>query len=102
LGNQSNVSSTFSLLNTIQKENLGTYIGQPSGGNKQGINGGSYFFLYLPNSQFEVDIPLKFTSYGEHAEDGYLTPDVWVEINQKHIAFQNDPYLEKVNSLIKH
>ncbi|NBC66298.1 MAG: hypothetical protein GVY07_11675 [Bacteroidetes bacterium] len=59
LGNQSNVSSTFSLLNAIQQEKLGTYIGQPSGGNKQGINGGSYFFLYLPNSQFEIDIPLE-------------------------------------------
>ncbi|NBC27789.1 MAG: hypothetical protein GVY08_13075 [Bacteroidetes bacterium] len=102
LGNQSNVSSTFSLLNTIQKENLGTYVGQPSGGNREGINGGSYLFLYLPNSQFEIDIPLKFTSYGEDAEDGYLPPDVWVEIDQKDIAFQKDPYIEKVKSLIKH
>lgn len=102
LGNQSNVSATFSLLKTIQKENLGTYVGQPSGGNKQGINGGSYFFLYLPNSQFEVDIPLKFTSYGEGVDDRYLTPDVAVEITQKDISLQNDLYLDKVRALINH
>ena len=100
LGNQSNVSSTFSLLNAIQKEKLGTYVGQPSGGNKQGINGGSYFFLYLPNSQFEIDIPLKFTSYGKDAEDGYLSPDVVVKTTQENIALQKDPYLNTVRALL--
>jgi hypothetical protein len=102
LGNQSNVSSTFSLLNAIQKENLGTYIGQPSGGNKQGINGGSYFFLYLPNSQFEIDIPLKFSSFGNDAQDGYLSPDVIVKTTQEDIALQKDPYLNTVRALIHH
>ena len=100
LGNQSNVSSTFSLLNIIRNEGLGTYVGEPSGGNTQGINGGSYLFLYLPNSQFEIDIPLKFTSYGENEKDGYLAPDIHVEITQKDIALQNDPYLDKVRALI--
>jgi hypothetical protein len=100
LGNQSNVSATFSLLNIIRKEHLGTYVGEPSGGNKQGINGGSYLFLYLPNSQFEIDIPLKFSSYGAYEEDGYLSPDIAVEITQEDIALQNDPYLDKVRALI--
>lgn len=102
LGNQSNVSATFSLLSIIQKEDLGTYVGQPSGGNRQGINGGSYLFLYLPNSEFEIDIPLKFSSYEEELEDGYLSPDVAIKITQEDIANQTDPYLDKVRTLISY
>ena len=37
-------------------------IGEPTGGNLRGINGGAMFFLTLPNTQIEVDIPL-FASF---------------------------------------
>lgn len=100
LGNESNVSATFTLLNIVQKEQLGIYVGNPSGGNRQGINGGSYFFLYLPNSQFEVDVPLKFSSYGEKEQDGPLLPDEQIVITQEDIATENDAYLIRVKRLI--
>lgn len=101
LGNQSNVSATFTLLNVLQRENLGTYVGLPSGGNSQGINGGSYFFLYMPNSQFEVDIPLKFSSYGKDVADGALMPDELISISQQDVAAGNDAYLQKINELTR-
>ena len=33
-------------------------VGQPTGGNQRGITGGAFFFLRLPNSKIEVDVPL--------------------------------------------
>jgi hypothetical protein len=47
-------------LHYAQQNNLAKIVGQPSGGNKQGINGGNYFFLNLPNSKVEIDIPVYF------------------------------------------
>lgn len=99
-GNQSNVSATFTLLRIVQEQNIGTYVGQPSGGNTQGINGGSYFFLYLPNTGFEVDIPLKhFATFDK--KDGPLRPDVEVSLVADHIANNIDPYLVATRDFLK-
>ena len=47
------------LLRAVVKDNkLGTLVGQPTGGNQRGINGGAFFFATLPNSKIEVDLPL--------------------------------------------
>jgi C-terminal processing protease CtpA/Prc len=73
-----NSSATFEFAQQVQAMKLGTLIGQPTGGNQRGITGGAFFFLRLPNSGIELDLPL-IGQYpkGEHADAG-LKPDVLV------------------------
>ena len=94
LGGASNVSATFDLLDTVQKYELGTVVGETSGGNKQGINGGEYIFFYMPYSGMEVDIPLQFYSRKGNPEDAGLEPDVYITETQKSIAEGVDPAME--------
>ena len=54
----SNSSATFQFAKVIKQNHLGTLVGQPTGGNQRGINGGAFFFVYLPNSKIETDLPL--------------------------------------------
>lgn len=53
-----NSSATFEFAQAVQQNRLGTLVGQPTGGNQRGINGGAFFFLNLPGSGIELDVPL--------------------------------------------
>jgi len=53
-----NSSATFQFAQVIQQNRLGTLVGSPTGGNQRGINGGAFFFLRLPHSKIEMDLPL--------------------------------------------
>lgn len=95
-GGATNVSATFDLLNKAQKFEFGTFIGETTGGNQQGINGGQYLFLTLPYSQIEVDIPLIYYQPSTPRPDAGVQPDVTVKRTQADIAQQRDPHLEYV------
>lgn len=95
-GGPSNVSATFTLLKRAQEKGIATIIGAPSGGNRQGINGGEYAFFYMPYSQMEVDIPLKFFTSEQPQADMGILPDFPIQVTQKSIAEQTDPYLDFV------
>jgi len=49
----SNSSATFQFAQAVQDAGLATLIGEPTGGNRRGINGGAFFFLRLPASGLE-------------------------------------------------
>ena len=53
-----NSSATFQFAQNMRSHHLGTLIGQSTGGSQQGINGGAFFFLRLPHSGIEMDLPL--------------------------------------------
>jgi len=53
-----NSSATFIMAQLYKKYDIATLVGQETGGNLMGTNGGQLFFLTLPHSQIEVDIPL--------------------------------------------
>ena len=53
-----NSSATFQFAQIVQRNKLGKLVGQPTGGSQRGINGGAFFFLRLPKSQIEMDLPL--------------------------------------------
>ena len=53
-----NSSATFMMAKQYQDEGIATIIGSPTGGNMNGINGGGMFFMVLPNTQIEIDIPI--------------------------------------------
>lgn len=85
-----------------QIENI-TLVGQETGGNQLGTNGGSIFFLRLPNTKVELDIPVinMFVQTEEKAIDGGVTPDIAVEKNPQDFVNNVDTELNTILKLIK-
>ncbi len=95
-----NSSATFILASLLKDNDLATLVGQTTGGNRRGINGGEMFFLRLPNSKLEVDIPLIGFYRGEDQPDEGVHPDVFSEPSPRDIAAGVDAELEAVLRLI--
>ncbi len=91
-------SSTFGFAWTFQYNKLGTIIGEPTGGTKQGLNGGEMFFFTMPNSKIEIDIPLVY-SYTKNAKDEGVIPDIIITPTQETIYKNIDPVLNYINNL---
>ncbi len=89
----SNHSATFRFVQLVQRHRLGTLVGSPTGGNQRGINGGAFFFLRLPGSGIEVDLPLIGTFAPEGTPDAGLRPDVPVAATAADWAAGRDPVL---------
>lgn len=99
----SNSSATFEFARAIRQLGLATLVGQPTGGNLRGINGGAFFFLRLPRSGLEVDLPLigQFPRIGSmERPDAGIVPDVVVTPSVAQIAAGVDAELEQVLRLI--
>jgi hypothetical protein len=101
-----NSSATFQFAYVIQQTKLGTLVGEPTGGNLRGINGGSFFFVRLPRTGIEVDLPLValFPSRkpGEaFPPDAGLDPDIRVDTTAGDIAAGRDAAFERVLELIR-
>lgn len=97
----SNSSATFQFAQTVQQNKLATLVGQPTGGNRRGINGGAFFFLRLPNSKIEVDLPLiGYFPEGEPADAG-LQPDILVEPKVEDVARGIDPELSALRERLR-
>jgi len=75
----SNSSATFQFAGLVQSSRLGLLVGSPTGGNRRGINGGAFFFLRLPASGLEVDLPLIGTFPSTPQPDAGVVPDVTVK-----------------------
>lgn len=86
-----NSSATFQFAQNIQSHHLGTLIGQPTGGSQRGINGGAFFFLRLPHSGIEMDLPLIGTFPPAPVPDSGIAPDVLVTPTPLDIAAGRDP-----------
>lgn len=71
-----NSSATFQFASLVQSSRLGVLVGSPTGGNRRGINGGAFFFLRLPASGLEVDLPLIGTFPATPQPDAGVIPDV--------------------------
>lgn len=97
----SNSSATFEFAHALQRHKLATLVGQPTGGNRRGINGGAFFFLRLPNSKIEIDVPLiGFYPQGEPPDAG-LRPDIPVKPKVEDIARGVDTEMRAVQDLIR-
>jgi len=73
-----NTAATFTLAQFLQENKLATLIGSTTGGNQRGINGGQFFFLKLPNSGIEIDIPIIASVPLDARPDAGLQPDMRV------------------------
>jgi hypothetical protein len=96
-----NSSATFYLASAIKANVLGTLVGQTTGGNQRGTNGGQIFFLTLPNSGIEMDIPLVGTFYEGDRPDAGVEPDVVVPRTVRTLVRGVDAEMEAVRRLLR-
>jgi len=95
LVDSANSSATFLFAQQIKSCKLGTLIGETTGGNLRGFNGGNFYFLRLPNSGIEIDIPLVAGFPMQPQPDGGLHPDIKVQFTAADIAAGRDPVLQR-------
>lgn len=95
-----NSSATFQFAQQMQQSGLGTLVGQPTGGNQRGINGGGFFFLRLPHSGIELDLPLIATFPPGDPPDAGLQPDVVVNPTVADITAGRDSEMQAVRALL--
>jgi hypothetical protein len=101
ISDASNASAAFLFLNYAQANRLGAIVGQATGGNKQGINGGNYFFLYLPHSKIEIDIPVYFLAPLTAQKDESVIPDIAVRRQPRDTGNNFDRELAVIKDLIE-
>ncbi|KFN42811.1 S41 family peptidase [Arenimonas oryziterrae] len=89
-----NSSATFEFAITAQRAKRVTLVGQPTGGNQRGINGGAFFFLRLPKSGIELDLPLigQFSTVAR--PDAGVTPDIVVAVRADDIFAGHDAEMD--------
>jgi hypothetical protein len=73
-----NSSAGFLLARDLQRSGAATLLGQPTGGNLRGLNGGQLAWITLPASGVAVDIPLVAAVYAGDPPDAGITPEVVV------------------------
>jgi hypothetical protein len=89
-----NSSATFQFAQRIQTLGLGKLCGGATGGNQRGINGGAFFFLELPGSGLEADVPLIGRFPLTPKPDAGLTPDIAVDVMAQDIVAGHDRVME--------
>lgn len=91
-------SATFQFAQVIRETGIATLAGTTTGGNRRGINGGAFFFVRLPASGLEVDLPLIGYFPDAPQPDAGIEPDVTVPTTAADIAAGRDPVLTRVLS----
>lgn len=73
-----NSSAGFLVARAFKSTGVATLVGQTTGGNVRGLNGGQLAWITLPASGVGVDIPLLASVYAGDLPDAGVTPDVQV------------------------
>jgi hypothetical protein len=89
-----NSSATYQFAEICKSTGLGKLIGQPTGGNRRGINGGAFFFVRLPASGLEFDLPLIGYFPEGRQPDAGIVPDVLVAETTRDVALHYDRTLQ--------
>jgi Peptidase family S41 len=88
-----NSSATFQFAQLCKSTALGTLVGETTGGNRRGINGGAFFFARLPESGIEFDVPLIGYFPDAPQPDAGVEPDIRVAMTAAAIASGTDPQM---------
>lgn len=96
LAGAENSSATFQFANLVKQSGAATIVGQVTGGNQRGLNGGELTWVTLPNSGVSVDIPLLAAPYTASTPDASVTPDILVERTFAARAAGRDQEMEAV------
>lgn len=97
----SNSSATFQFALAVKESGVATLVGQPTGGNRRGINGGAFFFLRLPRTGLEVDLPLIAGIPPNAQPDGGVVPDLLVTPSLEQVASGVDAELAAVRIAVR-
>jgi hypothetical protein len=112
LAGLSNRSVTYQFAQVVKENRLAALVGRATGGNRRGIDGVAFFFVTLPNSRIEVDLPLvgNFVGDGRPAgreipfrriPDAGIDPDVPVTPGVDDIAQGVDSELRAAMAVLK-
>ena len=96
-----NSSATFQFARLVQEKKLATLVGENTGGNLRGINGGAFFFLRLPKSGIEMDLPLIGTFPESPQPNSGLQPNIVVSPSVEDLIAGRDPALKKISERIR-
>lgn len=97
-----NSSATFQFASNVRTLGAGKLYGLTTGGNRRGINGGCFFFVRLPASGLEFDLPLVGYFPTTSQPDAGLVPDVIVATGARAIAAGDDPVLTRAaNDIVR-
>jgi hypothetical protein len=86
-------SAGFILARDLKAAGRATLIGEPTGGNRRGLNGGQIAWLTLPHSGVAIDIPL-LASIHEDQPDQPVVPDREVRTSVEDVIRGRDPVME--------
>ncbi len=102
LSSPTNSSATYMMVETFKKYHLATVVGQTTGGNQRGVTAGAMFFMLLPNSKIEVDVPLIGTdlAIAKTLPDAGVAPDIYVKPSLEDAVKGVDTEMEVVKKLI--
>ncbi len=95
-----NSSATFQFAQLAKQSKAATLVGQTTGGNQRGLNGGQLAWVVLPNSGVAVDIPLLAATYSSTTPDAGISPDFPVMPSFEARAAGRDQEMQKVAQLI--
>ena len=95
-----NSSATFQFAAKARASGAVRLFGSTTGGNRRGINGGAFFFVRLPASGLEVDLPLIGYFPPGAPPDAGIVPDVSVRASAADIAAGRDPVLAAATNWI--
>jgi Peptidase family S41 len=101
LTDAANSSATFAFAQRVKTSRVGKLVGEATGGNQRGINGGAFFFVRLPASGLEFDLPLVGTFPLQPAPDAGIEPDVKVDVAAVDLATGIDAQMERALALAK-
>jgi hypothetical protein len=96
-----NSSATFQFAARCRETGLARLFGGTTGGNRRGINGGAFFFVRLPDSGLEFDLPLIGTFPATPQPDAGIIPDGAISPSIADIAAGRDPELAGALDWIK-
>ncbi len=102
LSSPANSSATYMMVETFKKNELATVVGQTTGGNQKGVTAGAMFFMLLPNTKIEVDVPLIGTDLvtAKNLPDAGIEPNIYVKPNINDVIKGIDTEMEVVKKLI--
>ena len=89
-----NSSAAFEFALAAKQAGLARLLGETTGGNRRGINGGAFFFLRLPNSKIELDLPLVGQFPTTAQPDAGLEPDIAVATTAADLAADRDAQMQ--------
>ncbi|MFM5917833.1 MAG: peptidase S41, partial [Novosphingobium sp.] len=95
-----NSSATFQFASNLRSVGGGKLVGRATGGNRRGINGGCFFFVRLPQSGIEFDLPLVGYYPAGRPPDAGITPHIRVENSAADIAAGRDRVLATARSFL--